>query len=207
MLCELLRGFWPCHFSNLPVKTISCSYPADSFSHPKNLVLFYAIPSVFSFLCLRCCILCILIVVLNITTHVIYVFYQAIDANTHTHCYSLTDTTLGGSVGGYNPNLGINSQPRTTQGMDASHTMPMGASSEPVNLPKPAAMFDAINGSGAPLLSLAGGNPNMPGSVLRAPSIGSFQMGTLQGTISLFFSCVVNAVRGSTHIFCCCCLR
>eukprot|EP00598_Pedospumella_elongata_P008379 CAMPEP_0185012788 /NCGR_PEP_ID=MMETSP1098-20130426/98477_1 /TAXON_ID=89044 /ORGANISM="Spumella elongata, Strain CCAP 955/1" /LENGTH=2117 /DNA_ID=CAMNT_0027541853 /DNA_START=291 /DNA_END=6644 /DNA_ORIENTATION=+ len=91
------------------------------------------------------------------------------------------DTTLSGSVGGYNPNLGINSQPRVSQGMDASHSMPLSTTSEPVNLPKPAAMFDAINGSGAPLLSLAGGNPNMPGSVLRAPSIGSFQMGTLQG--------------------------
>ena len=111
----------------------------------------------------------------------------------HAHCHTLTDTTLGGSVGGYNPNLGINSQPRVSQGMDASHSMPLSTMSEPVNLPKPAAMFDAINGSGAPLLSLAGGNPNMPGSVLRAPSIGSFQMGTLQGIIVLSF--MVSTVR------------
>lgn len=62
-----------------------------------------------------------------------------------------------------------------------NHNIQVPASSDPLGLPKPTAMFDATNGSGAPLLSLSGGNPNMPGSVLRAPSIGTFQMGGLQG--------------------------
>lgn len=88
--------------------------------------------------------------------------------------------TIGG-VGVYNPSLDITSQARAGLNKDMNHNHQVPTSIEASCLPKPSAMFDATNGSGAPLLSLTGGNPNMPGSVLRAPSIGSFQMSGLQG--------------------------
>lgn len=174
------KDFSPCHFSNPADWSFDFCIPTDSFSCTAHVDVVYEVAGHYG-LSLECYWYLNVLIVLPIVATAFMCSKNCANIVFFSYTVPHSENLPVGSVGVYNPSLDISAQSRTGPNKDMNHNHQGPTSLEPSSLPKPNAMFDATNGSGAPLLSLTGGNPNMPGSVLRAPSIGSFQMGGLQG--------------------------